>query len=345
MISNRSRRRWFCRPWPLCCLSGLLALGTGACGLVNQSVTRLVEPRQYAAEAWMNEITSQPEKSGFHLKPFTVRTSDGLNLKAMILTPAGAAGSTDRGLRTAALKQAGLPPAKGVRGTLMLLHGFNARKEHMLPFAERMCAAGFRCVIYDSRGHGDSEGDYATFGTRETDDPKRVLAAAREQVGAGGLGPVGLLGYSMGGAVALQAQPSLPEVKALASISTFAVFRDVITKQASLKYRGWGRPLLPLVRHGASWRAGFDPWSIRPDQVAARLTCPLFLAHGAEDALIRVDHVHRLAAAGGARVQQVMVIPKATHGSVFSIGGDALWNALAVFFVQAMPAGSAAGRS
>lgn len=341
----KAPRRWYRRPIPLMGLGGLLTLTGGLGWITDHSVDRIVVPRHYGAEPWMQEILRQPELSGLQLKKFEVSTRDGLILQAMVAQPGAAAGTTAKGKPvTAALVQAGLIKEQagmpGARGTLVLLHGFNARKEHMLPFAERFCAAGFRCVMFDSRGHGDSGGTYATFGSRESDDLRRVIEGARQLAGPDGLGPLGLMGYSMGGAVALQAQPTLPEVKALATVSTFADFRGVISRQAGERYARLAGPLLPLVRSGTQWRAGFDPWAIRPVEAASQLTCPLFLAHGSEDGLIPVSHVHQLATAAGPRVRQLMVIPGGTHGRVFITGGDGLWGAMAVFFAREL--GSAA---
>lgn len=322
-------------------LGGLMAVGGGAGWLTDQGVQRLVIPRHGAAEPWMNAVTERPGDSGFRLQRFPVTTADHLRIEALLLEPTATAGTTKRGQpMVAALKEQGLdlPPGK-VRGTVVLLHGFNGRKENMLPFAERFCAAGFRCVLFDSRGHGDSGGRYATFGSREADDLQRVIAAARPLAGTAGFGPLGMLGYSMGGAVALQAQPHLPEVKALASIAAFADFRDIITIQAGRRWQGLGGPLVPLVRGQTRWRAGFDPWDIRPVEAGPHLTCPVFLAHGAEDALVPVSQVHRLATAAGANLRQLKVVPGGTHGGVFMAGGDALWADLVVFFASEMSGG------
>lgn len=340
MKADPSRRPWYRRIFPVMGLSGLMMAGGGVGWLTDAGVKRLVVPRQYPTEPWMDNITGDPEASGFRLQRFTVTTADQLALQAMLLEPTAGAGTTKRGLVIrAALRAAQLPePAGRIRGTVILLHGFNARKEHMLPFAERLAAAGFRCVVFDSRGHGDSGGEYATFGIRETDDLQRIIAAADALTGRQGLGPLGLLGYSMGGAVALQAQPTLPQVKAVATVAAFADFREVVTGQASRRWRGAGTPLLPLVRWETEWIAGFDPWQIRPMEAARRLTCPLFLAHGTADSLIPVGQVHQLAAAAGLKTREVMVIPEGTHGNVFMTGGDALWGKLAVFFVRELAA-------
>jgi uncharacterized protein len=324
---------WYRRVFPVMGLGGVLAAGGGAGWFTDLAVTRLTDPRPFAVEPWMTDITSHPEASGFSLQRFPVATADGYQLQAMMLEPTTAAGSTKRGqVVTAALQKAGLalPPGQ-MRGTLILLHGFNTRKEHLLTISERFCAAGFRCVIYDSRGHGDSGGQYATFGSHETDDLHRVINAARPLAGKSGFGPLGLFGYSMGGAIALQAQPGLPEVKALATAAAFADFRDIIAHEAARQYRGIGTPLVPLVRGGTQWKAGFDPWDIRPVEAARHLTCPLFLVQGTNDPLIPPAQAQKLAAAAGTHLWKLNLIPGANH-NVFTVGGDALWGELAVFF-------------
>lgn len=296
----------------------------------------MIRPRQGAAEAWMTKISEKPAASGFGLEKFEVTTSDGLTLQGLVLEPLPGPPPTKRGQTIVEfLKMKGLENSgPHCRGTLFLLHGFNARKEHMFPFAERLCAAGFRCVLYDSRGHGDSGGRYSTFGTYEKDDLRRVIGKVRDGAGPAGLGPMGLLGYSMGGATALQAQPELPDIKALVVVSTFASFKEVIARQAAGRWRMLGDFFMPLVQQETRWVAGFDPWSVRPEEAAARLTCPVLLAHGSEDALIPVSHFERIKAAAGSRVKKSMVIPGGTHGGVFVAGGDGLWTELAAFFAK-----------
>lgn len=285
----------------------------------------------------MSRITANPGGMGLRLTPFTATTADGFSIRALIAEPTAKAGSTTRGKSVVqALKAAGLsrPAGSPPRGTLILLHGLNGRKENMLPFAERFAAAGFRCVVYDSRAHGDSSGTRVTYGAREADDLHRVLEAAKTLAGPKGLGPVGLLGYSLGGAVCLQAQPGIPEVLALCSISAFAELEPVMTEQADHLWNGAGSPLLPIVRLETRLQAGFDPWSIRPVEAASRITCPVLLVHGSKDALVPVDQVQRLATALGKNCRDTILVPSGTHGTVFTEGGEALWQRMAVFFAK-----------
>ncbi|WP_265593914.1 alpha/beta fold hydrolase, partial [Haloferula sp. BvORR071] len=128
------------------------------------------------AAHWENETKLKPQH-------FEVVAKDGIKLSAYTLDPS---------------------PSAKPRGTAWLLHGLGNSKEQMLPVAKKLSAAGFRCVAWDSRGHGKSGGQRATFGRLEVDDALRVMQAAREMPDRV-KGPEVIWAYSMGTAVALQA--------------------------------------------------------------------------------------------------------------------------------------------
>lgn len=328
-----SRRFWFRRFLPASVILGAITVALAA----QVGVRQLTLPKRSPLEPWMAQIISNPGGMGLNLRPFSVNTADGLSLQAFLVEPTSKAGTTGRGRPIVkAIKAAGLsrPAGSPPRGTLILLHGLNGRKENMLPFAERFAAAGFRCVVYDSRAHGDSAGERVTYGARETDDLRRILNGASGVAGPAGLGPIGLLGYSLGGAVSLQAQPGLPEVRALCSIAAFADLSPVVTQQANHLWNGAGTPLLPVVRLETRLQADFDPWSIRPIDAAPAITCPVMLVHGSKDALVPVDQARHLITALGGNCRETMIIPTGTHGNVFTEGGDVLWQRMAVFFAR-----------
>lgn len=80
--------------------------------------------------------------------------------------------------------------------SVLVLHGWNARTEHMRPVVETLCAAGYRVVALDFPGHGRSSG-------RRLD---LALAVAAVREAADWFGPfAGIVGHSFGGAVALNA--------------------------------------------------------------------------------------------------------------------------------------------
>lgn len=53
------------------------------------------------------------------------------------------------------------------KGTLVLLHGKNGRKENLLPVAERYVSLGFTCLLPDLPHHGESQINTLYYGTQE----------------------------------------------------------------------------------------------------------------------------------------------------------------------------------
>ena len=156
----------------------------------------------------------------------------------------------------------------------------------MLWNARWLVAAGFRCVAWDSRGHGESDVAPVTFGRHEVDDARRVLEAARQKAGFVSGAPLLAYGHSMGAAVLLQWLPSLPDMKAAVAVAPFASLEAVMERQARQQAGGLLRLLVPLVRREVEQRTGFDPAKISPLRTAGEIHCPVFFIHGSNDALI-----------------------------------------------------------
>ena len=82
------------------------------------------------------------------------------------------------------------------RGTVLVLHGWASRTEHMKSLIEGFLAAGYRVVSLDLPGHGGSSGRRLTMAS----------AVDAVQVAGQWFGPfAAAIGHSFGGAVALNA--------------------------------------------------------------------------------------------------------------------------------------------
>lgn len=66
-------------------------------------------------------------------------------------------------------------PALVPKGTLFVLHGVMMNKESMLHWGFYLAEQGYRVVLVDLRGHGQSTGSQITFGAREAVDLGQVL--------------------------------------------------------------------------------------------------------------------------------------------------------------------------
>ena len=184
-----------------------------------------------------------------------------------------------------------LEPAGGAstaaRGTIFVLHGIRDSKRSMAGVAEAFRSAGYRAVLVDLRGHGQSTGDWLSFGDREGRDLKEVAdALAIEGVLAL---PVGVYGPSYGGAAALQMARRDPRVRAVVTVATYTRMRDIVPLYAERIAPAW--LLAPPDVSAAMGRAGvlgdFDPGDA--DSVAAiasTTTAQVLLIHGRADANI-----------------------------------------------------------
>lgn len=88
------------------------------------------------------------------------------------------------------------------RGTLFLLHGYGVSGTTLLQWALTLAEDGWRCVLVDLRGHGQSSGKKVFFGAQESRDLAQ-LADALERDGRL-RPPCGVVGASYGAALALK---------------------------------------------------------------------------------------------------------------------------------------------
>ncbi|MEV4946314.1 alpha/beta hydrolase [Streptomyces sp. NPDC053755] len=147
-------------------------------------------------------------------------------------------------------------PASGV----LLLHGLMGRASHWAPTAGWL-AGRHRAVALDQRGHGASDKPPAGPYTREAYVADAV--AAVEQLG---LGPVTLIGHSMGALTAWQVAAEHPElVRALIICDMRA---SALGAASQREWQDWFRRWpLPFASLAAvrQWFGEEDPWVERPN--------------------------------------------------------------------------------
>ena len=142
-------------------------------------------------------------------------------------------------------------------------------------------------LCMDFRGHGRSGGAY-TFSAREAADLEAVLEWARERYSS-----ISLLGFSMGGAIAINTAAQFPDsIRTLIAVSAPSAFEQI-------EYR----VLKPEVLYGGlracdpqmGCRLG-NPWlkKEKPVETIRHLTMPVLLIHGTRDAIVSHFHGERL---------------------------------------------------
>jgi len=195
---------------------------------------------------------------------------------------------------------------------VILCHGMESTKDgtkHKL-LGERLSRVGFSVLRFDFSYVGESEGDFADLTFRgEVDDLGGAWDFFRARVD----GPIGLLGSSMGGAVALLFAAAEPGVRALATIAAVARPGRVLAELRPAELERWRREGV-LSLGGVRLRSTFLDDVETLDVVAAcrDVRCPTFVAHGDADRVVPCSDGEEIAAAlGGAH--RLKIYPGADH--------------------------------
>ncbi len=196
------------------------------------------------------------------------------------------------------------------RGTIFLLHGYGLRKDVLLPWGISLAEAGWRCVLVDLRGHGESGGPRIYFGTHEAEDLRDLLTELdRRHVISG---PVGVLGDSYGADIALRWAAQDSRVQATVALAPYAKLADAMEgiRQSYAPWvpRGWVRSAAQKVPRLLGVPAeSLDPVSVLPAQKVAAL----FIA-GEKDVVAPVAAVQQLKDLALPE-SQLLLVPQSAH--------------------------------
>jgi fermentation-respiration switch protein FrsA (DUF1100 family) len=192
--------------------------------------------------------------------------------------------------------------------TIVMIHGLSNSRQEPLHKAGYLRQAGYNLLVFDLRGHGLSDGDGTTMGYREPEDARAAVAEARSLDG----GPIALFGYSLGGAIAVEAGAVNPDVNAVIEDSGFSSVGDVFVARFSevthLPDLPWAAPLLAFGQADI----GLSLWQVRPVAAAAVLHKPLLAIIGGADTIVPpAEGMAIFQAAPGPK--KLLMIPSAGH--------------------------------
>jgi pimeloyl-ACP methyl ester carboxylesterase len=202
------------------------------------------------------------------------------------------------------------------RGTLLLLHGIAASKEQNIAPAESLSQSGFDAVIFDLRAHGESGGKYCTYGYYEKHDVSDIITYLFKNNIADSTKPLGIIGVSLGGAIALQSMAEDGRISYGIVESTFSSLDDVVydylVRIAKLPLRWMSETALKE----AARIADFEPEKVRPAEAAKKITQPILYIHGTDDAQIPLWHGEKIFKNIASAQKEFLKIDKAAHFDV-----------------------------
>ena len=196
-----------------------------------------------------------PADAGIYYRDVTLVTSDGLELAAWYVPVVR-------------------PPGAQASPSVILAHGLMDQKWTMLQLVPWLHEAGYNVMMFDFRGHGESDKEPTTIGRLEARD----IQVALDWLETEGVGErVGGLGMSLGAAALVNTAAQDPRLDALVLDSLFATWADTDFARDYRLAPDWQVPDVPS-----------------PVELLPQVHLPVFIIHGTADILTQEAHAYRL---------------------------------------------------
>lgn len=289
-------------------VSGLAAVAIAAGAIGYLTVSYVIAERFSHAER--HPIESVPHVAATSaIEDVTFRTNDGLTLRGWYF------------------------PTQGDRAAV-LVHGRHSNRLEggkAEPIASFLITHGYSVLLFDMRGHGNSEGDRFSMGYLE----RRDVATAIEFLQRRGFAEarIALIGISMGAGTSLQELLLHPNVGAVIADSAYTDLPTLMGEDLQLiaGVPAWFTPGVLLMSKVAF---GLDGDQVRPiDIVRAHPERAVLLIHCDTDELIPLHHARDLLAASKNPRTELWIATGCQHAWAFNVH-PAEWQARVEAFLD-----------
>jgi len=223
-------------------------------------------------------------------------------------------------------------PVQDSESVIIMIHGADGNRADssigMLEIASGLVEHGYNVLMFDLRGHGESEGNRMSAGFYE----KRDLLGAVDYVKGRGFERIGVLGFSVGAATALTGTAESDDIDAVVADSSFADLKEMMEPEFSKRTKFpkfFLGPLLFMVKI----MYGVDFNAIKPVESVPRIEPrPILFIHGELDDTVPLEHAYRLRDASQNPESQLWVVPEAGHVRAYITHPEEYISRITAFF-------------
>ena len=165
---------------------------------------------------------------------------------------------------------------------IILSHGYTDNRRGSLKYVPMYLELGYKCIVYDLRGHGENEATFTTYGVREGQDLKLLIKDTRKRYSD--ISVLGLHGESLGAATTITCLKYKPQIDFAVADCGFSDIDNVLREG----YKNAHAPvfLVDLADAGAKIRYHYPLKEMRPIDSLDDNTIPVLFIHGEEDTFI-----------------------------------------------------------
>ncbi len=281
--------------------STLITLGTSAAGAIVLILAGSGAIAYLATHPPRRRLKRSPDGFGAPFENVTFSSIDGVKLSGWFVP--------------ARVEPNGEYPARGV---VILCHGMLHNRVEGLAWAGPIWQRGFALLLFDFRALGRSGGDLCTAGYLETQDLKGAVEYLATRPDMKDV-PIGVFGFSMGGATAILAAAEEERIRAVATHGAFATLERAIVQ----RYRHHFGPLAPFAAQAGLLLGRCLRWfpvpatSVAPINAVSRIAPrPLLLLHGGRDRVVHPADAQDLHDAAG-YPKTLHVLPRSGHKKIY----------------------------
>jgi len=213
-------------------------------------------------------------------------------------------------------------PREQARGTLILCHGQNGSMDADISQALPLYQAGYNILMFNFRAHGQSEGKFVTFGVFEKED---LLGAIDFLHREKGIERVGVIGFSMGAAVAMIAAALTDKIAVLVLDGVFYKFLHTLEAwwRQHYAFPPLDKLLAQMMIIGASVRTNTRMFQVSPRLWAKHIRdVPTLFIHAERDTFVTQAQIEQLAHDLQAP-SKIWIAPDAAHRQAYHQHPDA----------------------
>ena len=215
------------------------------------------------------------------------------------------------------------PAPDGAERYVVGIHGFQSRAwNEYAPHIKFYRSIGFGMLLPDDRGHGTSEGEFATMGVKDRRDVICWVRYLLERFGQDT--KVLLHGVSMGGATVLNTsgEADLPrQVIGVVSDCGFSSAGKSFECQIESIYHIPGVFPVKVCHWYAKHYAHYDFNEVEPINQVKKARVPIFFVQGQEDIMVPASMAQELYDACASK-KKLLLVPKANHAESIAYDPD-----------------------
>jgi len=201
---------------------------------------------------------------------------------------------------------------------IILVHGYTVAFPWMLQFIDMYDRLGFNILFFDHRGHGTSEGDYATYGYQEKHDLSAWINWVIERKGENCI--IGLHGQSMGGGTVLEYAGMKRQERQIKFIIADCPYSDLTKLMEHQLHKLNSVPRYPFymwIERMTYVRAGFHFHDVSPIRAIRNSSVPIFFIHGDADTFVPTYMSEEMFKAERKGKNRLLLIKGAVHAVAY----------------------------